>query len=209
MTMSKTKLDGTLAAATKRLVELHNQITTGVRMTFDAAIEAGKILCSIRASRKGNWLNWLDDNVPFSQKTAWNYMQCYQERDQLVTVTNLSDAYALLKDKPGKRKRRDKLSPVVDEMKEKGIPESVTRSVLAAKDKTPVVAPTSTPTASANNKKHQPDKQPEGWMPPILNQSDLTDEERELLTRLGDRSPQRLKAIVRSICEGGILGCGE
>jgi len=33
---------------------------------------------------------------PFSQKTAWRYMECFDRRAELVTVTNLADAYALL-----------------------------------------------------------------------------------------------------------------
>ena len=94
-------------------------------------------------------MKWLDDNVPFSQKTSWRYIGCYENRTQLGTLTNLSDAYALLKDRPNKRNRQDKLTPVVEELEDKGIPEHATRKVFAAQDETPAAEPV--PVAGAGN----------------------------------------------------------
>jgi hypothetical protein len=92
------KLDGTLCAVTKEIARLHGDILSAARMSLEKAIRIGELLSRVRASRKGKWLAWLKDNAPFSQKTAWRYMECFDRRDelQLVNVTNLSDAYALL-----------------------------------------------------------------------------------------------------------------
>jgi hypothetical protein len=213
---AKTKLDGTLAAATRRLNELHIEIAARVRLTFDDAIEAGKILSGIRASCKhGSWLAWLDDNVQFGQKTAWRYMWCYKNRHEiqakLGTGAYLSDAFAVLKDRPDKRKRRDKLSPVVEELEDKGIPEHITRKVFAAQNETPAAEPV--PVAGAGNDHEDTvtrDEKPKGWTPSPLTEDNLTDAElaalKPLRDYLTDAQPLRVKAILRSICEGGLLG---
>jgi len=224
---AKTKLDGTLAAATKRLIELHNQIQAGVRMTFEGAIEAGKILCSVRASRKGKWLKWLDDNVPFSQQTAWRYMWCYENRARLLTVSNLSEAYALLKDRPDKRKSR-KPDPAVEELVSKGIAkdERDARRILREQETEEEEAPMPAETKPAGIE--SPVESPTGWTPSSLTKDDLTNEERTLLRALADKSilrairdltdedaeslrqladrPQaRFAAILHAACEGDLL----
>jgi DUF3102 family protein len=114
---SKTKLDGALTAATKRLIELHDEIMAGVRATFGKAIEAGRILSGVRVSRKGKWLKWLDENVPFSQRTAYNYIDLYERRDQLklANVASVSEAYALLH---APKRTPD---PAVEELVAKGV----------------------------------------------------------------------------------------
>jgi hypothetical protein len=92
------QLDGSLNAVVKEIAKLHGEILLAARTSLTKAIRIGGLLGRVRVSRKGKWLSWLKDNAPFSQKTAWNYMACYQRRAELelVNVTNLSDAYALL-----------------------------------------------------------------------------------------------------------------
>lgn len=201
---TKTKLDGTLAAATKRLIELHNEIQIGIRATFTAAIQAGKILCNVRASRKGDWLKWLDDNVPFSQSTAWRYMECYKNRADYSAVTNLADAYRLLKDRPSKRKRR-KPDPVVEELVSKGIAKDQrdARRIIKQRgepDEAPAVADAEAPVP-------QPVSQPSanGWQPDALNESDLTKSEGNLIKHMrayfSSVPTGRAKVFMRFVCE--------
>jgi hypothetical protein len=207
---SITKLDGTLAAATKRLVELHSQIMAGVRLTFDAAIEAGRILSSVRASRKGKWLRWLGESVPFSQRTAYNYIDLYERRGQLklANVASVSEAYALLH-APPKHKRRDELAPVVEELE--GIPEHITRKLFAAADDRPAAEPV--PVTGAGNDREDAvtrHERPKGWTPSALAEGDLTDAELAALKPLRDHlagaEQLRAKAILRAICQGALLG---
>jgi hypothetical protein len=41
-------------------------------------------------------LPWLKDNVPFPDRTARDYMRCFQHRAKLANVASLSNAYALI-----------------------------------------------------------------------------------------------------------------
>ena len=138
-------------------------------------------------------------------------MRCYDNREQIRNVPNLTTAYAILalpSSEKTRRKRRDKLSPVVDELEGKGIPEAVTRKFFAAQGETPTDEPAPVPNTGNGKPAPQVNKEPKGWTPSILEESALTDEERKAMKCLADASPLRLKAIVRSICEGGLLGGG-
>src|SRR6266478_4519008 len=81
------KLDGTLASVARELTRLHNKIMTAARTTVEDAIKAGELLLRLRASRKGQWLKWIEDNVPFSHDTARNYIGLYERRDDLKLRT--------------------------------------------------------------------------------------------------------------------------
>jgi hypothetical protein len=75
----------------ERINLLHQELMGMVKMTVDIAIEIGGLLTQQKLEcEHGTWLPWLKANVPFSQKTAWNYMSCYKNRVKLVTVTNLN-----------------------------------------------------------------------------------------------------------------------
>ncbi len=79
--------------------ERHAKIGAYLRNTLEEAIRIGELLTAQKADLKhGEWLKWLKGNVPFSQKTAFRYMQLYHRKDELklVTVTNLQQAYKLL-----------------------------------------------------------------------------------------------------------------
>lgn len=95
---TKGKLDGTLGAVVKEITKLHSEILDAAKTSLSKAIEIGKLLHRVRASRKGKWLAWVKDNCPFSQPTAWRYMSCFDRRHELklFRVNNLDEAYALL-----------------------------------------------------------------------------------------------------------------
>lgn len=87
---------------------LHEEICQAARRTIQNAIRIGELLTQRRAELKhGQWLPWLDENINFDQKTAWNYMRLYEERDKLGNVPNLSDAYRRLADIAREEKRED------------------------------------------------------------------------------------------------------
>src|SRR2546429_112916 len=92
------RLEGNIDSTAREIVRLHTEILSAARASLEKAIHIGRLLARIRASRKGKWLLWLESNVPFSQKTAYNYISCFERRAELklVNVTSLSDAYALL-----------------------------------------------------------------------------------------------------------------
>ena len=78
---------------------LHAQNIDAAKMTVDRDIRIGELLEGIRAELKhGQWLPWCKAHLPFSDKTARNYIRVFSERDRLKleSVSNLGEAYALL-----------------------------------------------------------------------------------------------------------------
>lgn len=69
------------------------------RASLAHALEAGRLLNVVkRQTKHGEWLPWLKANISVSQKTAWQYMQLDQRRDELANYThgyNLSVREAL------------------------------------------------------------------------------------------------------------------
>ena len=97
-TVKAIRLHGTLASVVKEITRLHNEVLAAARISLEKAIVIGKLLYRVRASRKGEWMTWLDQEAPFSHDTAMRYMRCYENRDdpKFRNVRNLSDAYALI-----------------------------------------------------------------------------------------------------------------
>jgi DUF3102 family protein len=90
------------ASADKRVAEiarLHQEILAAARTSVEKAIRIGELLTAAKSKlRHGEWLPWLRKNVVFSERTARNYMRCFESRDLLksATLADLTDAYRLL-----------------------------------------------------------------------------------------------------------------
>jgi len=100
-TLHPTETTSSTCPAVSEIVALHGQILTTARTTLDLAIRIGQLLAERKASLKhGEWLPWIEANLPFSQPTAFRYMRCFERRDdiKLFSVNNLelTDAYRLL-----------------------------------------------------------------------------------------------------------------
>jgi len=81
------------------IIQLHNEIGQYLKMSLDKAIRIGELLTEQKASLKhGDFTPWIESNLPFTDRTARNYMRIYQEKDQLKseTVSDLKSAYKLL-----------------------------------------------------------------------------------------------------------------
>jgi hypothetical protein len=66
-------------------------------MSLEKAIRIGELLTGQKDTLKhGEWLSWIKANLPFSYKTAERYMSCYNKREKLDRVSNLTHAYSLL-----------------------------------------------------------------------------------------------------------------
>jgi hypothetical protein len=79
------------------ITKLHQELVVSARSSLKKAIEIGRLLTEQKAGMNhGTWLPWIKESLPFSQPTAFNYMKCYEYREQLVHVNNLSAAYKLL-----------------------------------------------------------------------------------------------------------------
>lgn len=78
---------------------LHKSVFDAFKLGLDGAIKIGELLTECkREVGHGNWLQWMKDNLEFSQKTANNYMRLYDEKSnpKLVSLTNLWEAEQLL-----------------------------------------------------------------------------------------------------------------
>lgn len=96
----------TSSSSVAEIIRLHGQILDAARTSLDNAIRIGELLVQEKARlNHGEWLPWLKGHVPFSDRTARNYMQCYEQRDRLKmeSVSDLTSAYRLLAspDRPG------------------------------------------------------------------------------------------------------------
>ena len=81
------------------IVTLHNEVAGYLRMSLSKAIRIGELLTEQKAALKhGKFLPWIEANLPFTARTARNYMAVYSNRNLLKTesVSDLSSAYRLL-----------------------------------------------------------------------------------------------------------------
>lgn len=115
--------EGQLTDLALRINEAHADALTAARTTLEHARRVGELLTEAkRAVTHGNWLPWLKENVKFSVATATRYMNVAADWDRIAnssSVTNLTEATALLADapqpndgteraKPARRARRQK-----------------------------------------------------------------------------------------------------
>lgn len=80
--------------------KLHGEICCAARTSLDKAIRIGELLADAKGNVKhGEWLSFVK-TLPFSERTARNYMRVYEEREGLksATVADLTEAYRLLEE---------------------------------------------------------------------------------------------------------------
>jgi hypothetical protein len=90
----------------KSLVEeikkLHSEVISHLKMTIPQAIRIGELLGQQKGRLgHGAFGKWIEENLPFTDRTARNYMRLYNEKDRLLkteTVSDLKSAYNLLTD---------------------------------------------------------------------------------------------------------------
>lgn len=67
-----------------RIIELHESIIGGMRNVLQNAMTLGEELSIIKDNLgHGNWLPWLEENVPFSERSARNYINIFKNRELL------------------------------------------------------------------------------------------------------------------------------
>lgn len=78
---------------------LHDEVTEALRAALPKAIRIGELLTETKASlQHGEWGEWCEKNLPFTARTASNYMKVFANQHQLEseTVSDLSGAYRML-----------------------------------------------------------------------------------------------------------------
>ncbi|MCK9527211.1 MAG: DUF3102 domain-containing protein [Syntrophales bacterium] len=83
------------------IIQLHERVTGHIKNALTDAIRIGKLLAEVKTELPhGEFEKWVCDNLPFTSRTARNYMRLHRERDRLKseTVSALTGAYRLLTD---------------------------------------------------------------------------------------------------------------
>jgi hypothetical protein len=126
------------------IVRLHNEIIGNLRMSLKNAIRIGELLTKQKADMKhGEFGTWIKSNLPFTDRTARNYMRLYSQQDLLKTetVSDLKSAYRLLESPKPKQLQICELQPQPEKLTiwdyepvcmrvSKDIQESCTKAVL-------------------------------------------------------------------------------
>ena len=87
----------------KKITELHSEIGGYIRVTIDKAIEIGGLLAEQKSeTNHGEWLPWVKENLPFSERVARDYMRFYDRREELksANVADLTEARKQLSPPP-------------------------------------------------------------------------------------------------------------
>lgn len=86
----------------KQIEAILKEIAAGYRMSLKKAVELGELLQKQQERVGfGNWIAWVKANLETPKimclKTAERYIQLWEGRDRLDNVSNVSEAYRLLK----------------------------------------------------------------------------------------------------------------
>ncbi|MFC1783488.1 DUF3102 domain-containing protein, partial [Planctomycetota bacterium] len=84
---------------TDEIISLHRELEGIYKATLPKAIRIGELLAEVKAELDhGAFIPWIKTNLPFSERTARNYMNLYQNRAALKTasVADLTGAYKML-----------------------------------------------------------------------------------------------------------------
>lgn len=97
----------------QKINDLHTGLTKTMRLGIETAVEIGALLVAQKAELKhGEWGKWVQDYLMFTARTASSYMRLYDNRDWVLSVRNMSYAYAILAE-------HDKIGNVSDLNKQK------------------------------------------------------------------------------------------
>ncbi|MBA7579629.1 DUF3102 domain-containing protein [Candidatus Atribacteria bacterium 1244-E10-H5-B2] len=90
------------------IIRIHNELQKLYYSGLDRAIQLGELLDEQKKSLKyGEFVDWVNKNLPFSERTARNYRVIFKNREFLKrkVVSSLDTAYLLLKKSKIKEER--------------------------------------------------------------------------------------------------------
>ena len=83
----------------RQIVQLHTGVNSALRTTLEKAISIGELLHHVKSKLPhGEWILWIETNLPFSARTATDYMRVFERRKLLnqQSAADLSSALQLL-----------------------------------------------------------------------------------------------------------------
>lgn len=105
---------------TDEIIILHNEIAGHLIKSMERAIRIGELLTEQKGNLKhGEFTTWIKNNLPFTDRTARNYMRCYENKDKLKkdklkteTISDLTSAYKLLSEPRGKSAQEEAITEI-------------------------------------------------------------------------------------------------
>ena len=140
---------------TQRITELHNSILDRLQRSLRDALEIGDLLQQQKAVlAHGEFTPWIENELPFTPRTARRYIALYEHRDKLQSqnVNTLTEAYRLLQEP-----KTDTVSDLLNQVDNR-LPENPAEFVLLAFD------------ARGREPGHDPypeERLPEEYSPPV------------------------------------------
>lgn len=68
----------------KKIILLHAEVESDVKTMLDKAIRIGELLTEQKASLEhGEWIPWVEGNLPFGRVEAWRYMRIFGKQEDL------------------------------------------------------------------------------------------------------------------------------
>ena len=101
-----------IMANIKKIITLHTEITEALKSSLEKAILIGQLLIEQKEKLKhGEFTSWIKKNLPFTDRTARNYIKLFNNKDMLKTesVSDLNSAYKLLEAPKGNRAILEKI----------------------------------------------------------------------------------------------------
>lgn len=117
------------------IVRLHNGILNSLKRTLNDAIKIGELLTEQKDLLKhGDFTAWVINSLPFTDRTARNYMRVFQERDRIKseTVSDLTTAYQSLIEHKSKTESISEIKVLDFAGRERDYSEQVRRSIFDA-----------------------------------------------------------------------------
>jgi hypothetical protein len=81
----------------KEILRLHERISNAFRTSLTDAIRIGELLTEQKKALKhGEFIPWIEQNLPFNRQAATNYMKVYARREEVQALPDMTSAYRLL-----------------------------------------------------------------------------------------------------------------
>ncbi len=72
------------SATIEELTNLHKDVIQCLISGFEKAVLSGEKLTIVKGALKhGEWLPWIANRLPYSQRTAWEYMAAFEQQDSI------------------------------------------------------------------------------------------------------------------------------
>ncbi|TGL35591.1 DUF3102 domain-containing protein [Leptospira perdikensis] len=85
----------------RRIIDLHESVLGGMKNVLQNAMALGEELLKIKEDLgHGNWIPWIEQNLPFSERSARNYISIFKNKELLnrQPIADLKSAIKFLSD---------------------------------------------------------------------------------------------------------------